>query len=92
MGNCKPVLTPINTNGKLPSSTGPAVSNPSEYISLADALQYLTVTLPDIAYIVQQACMHMHDPRECHLTLLKRILRYVHGTSSLSLHLRCNIP
>jgi hypothetical protein len=29
----------------------------------------------------------MHDPREPHLTLIKRILRYVKGTLSTSLHL-----
>jgi hypothetical protein len=29
----------------------------------------------------------MHDPHECHLAMLKRILRYVRGTTSLGLHL-----
>jgi hypothetical protein len=41
------------------------------------ALQYLTFTWPDIAYTVQQICLHMHDPREPHLTAMKRILRYL---------------
>jgi len=45
--------------------------------SLAGALQYLTFTRPDIAYAVQQVCLHMHDPREPHLAALKRILRYI---------------
>ena len=35
---------------------------------------------PDIAYAVQQVCLHMHDPREPHLTALKRLLRYLRGT------------
>ncbi|XP_071739527.1 acyl-coenzyme A oxidase 3, peroxisomal-like [Rutidosis leptorrhynchoides] len=30
---------------------------------------------PDIAYAVQQICLFMHDPREQHLSALKRILR-----------------
>ncbi|WVZ58403.1 hypothetical protein U9M48_008680 [Paspalum notatum var. saurae] len=38
------------------------------------------LTRPDITYAVQQACLHMHDPREPHLTALKRLLRYLRGT------------
>jgi hypothetical protein len=30
---------------------------------------------------VQQACLHMHDPRDVHWNIIKRILRYVRGTS-----------
>ncbi|XP_022007864.1 uncharacterized mitochondrial protein AtMg00810-like [Helianthus annuus] len=48
--------------------------------SLAGALQYLTITRPDIAYVVQQVCLFMHAPREPHYQFLKRILRYVKGT------------
>ncbi|XP_073362573.1 secreted RxLR effector protein 161-like [Aegilops tauschii subsp. strangulata] len=40
------------------------------------------MTRPDLAYAVQQACLHMHDPRDCHLSIIKRILRYVRGTST----------
>jgi hypothetical protein len=86
MSNCRSALTPVDTNGKL-SSHGVVLDNPSKYRSLADALQYLTVTRLDLYYVVQQACLHMHDPRDCHLALIKRILRYVRGTTSLGLHL-----
>jgi hypothetical protein len=48
-------------------------------------LQYLTFTRPDIAYAVQQVCLHMHDPRESHLTAMKRILRYLRGTPDYGL-------
>jgi len=88
MVNCKPAATPIDTKAKLSSSSGAAVRDLSEYRSIAGALQYLTITRPDIAYAVQQACLHMHDPRECHLAIVKRILRYVRGTTSYGLHLR----
>jgi hypothetical protein len=88
MVHCKPAATPIDTKAKLSSSSGAAVRDPSEYRSIAGALQYLTITRPDIAYAVQQACLHMHDPRECHLAIVKRILRYVRGTTSYGLHLR----
>ncbi|GJZ84773.1 ribonuclease H-like domain-containing protein [Tanacetum coccineum] len=39
------------------------------------------------AKLVQQICLHMHDPREPHLAALKCILRYVRGTLDFGLHL-----
>ena len=50
------------------------VFDPTDFRSLAGALQYLTFTWPDISYAVQQVCLHMHDPREPHLAALKRTL------------------
>ena len=63
------------------------MANATQYRSLAGALQYLTLTRPDLAYAVQQVCLFMHDPREPHLALLKRILRYVKGTLFTGLHI-----
>jgi hypothetical protein len=34
---------------------------------------------------VQQICLHMYDPREPHLTTMKRILRYLQGTPDYGL-------
>ena len=64
------------------------MADPTDFRSLAGALQWLTFTRPDISYAVQQVCLHMHDPREPHLAALKRILRYVRGTLDLGLLLR----
>jgi hypothetical protein len=86
MRDCKPYTTPIDINPKL-SVDGDPVSDPTEFRSLAGALQYLILTHPDIAYVVQQVCLHMHDPREPHLVALKCILHYVRGTLRLGLHL-----
>lgn len=90
MQGCKPANTPVEARSKLAADCGTPVQNSSEYLSLAGALQYLTMTRPDLAYAVQQVCLHMHDPRDCHLQLLKRILRYVRGTTSLGLHIRAS--
>jgi hypothetical protein len=43
---------------------------------------------PDIIYAVQQIYLHMHDPREAHLTAMKHILRYLRGTLDFGLLLR----
>jgi len=89
MTSCKPVATPIDAKGKL-ATDGPVVDDAHSYRSLAGALQYLTMTKPDIAFAVQQVCLHMHDPRMPHLALLKRILRYIRGTTSHGLLLRAS--
>jgi hypothetical protein len=52
------------------------------------ALQYLTFTRPNIAYVIQQICLHMHDPWEPHLMTMKLILRYLQGTMAYGLLLR----
>lgn len=80
MSDCKPCTTSVDVNPKLPAD-GALVKDITDFRSLAGALQYLTFTRPDIAYGVQQVCLHMHDPREPHLAALKRILHYVRSTS-----------
>jgi hypothetical protein len=84
MTGCKTCATPAGTQSKL-SSSGKPVSDPTLYRSLVGALQYLTFTCPDITYVVQQVCLHMHDPREPHLSATKHILRYLQGTPNLGL-------
>lgn len=91
MTDCNTTRTPIDTSLKLDSS-GPCVSDPSFYRSIAGALQYATLTRPDISYAVQQACLYMHDPREPHLNLVKRIICYLKATSYLGLQLNTSSP
>ncbi|KAJ0435796.1 putative RNA-directed DNA polymerase [Helianthus annuus] len=80
MSNCKPASTPVEVGSKLSATAGALFSDDSLYRSLAGALQYLTITRPDISYAVQQVCLFMHAPREPYFQLLKRILRYIKGT------------
>ena len=87
MAECHSTSTPVDARAKLSATEGSPITDPTEYRSLAGALQYLTLTRPDLAYAVQQVCLFMHDPREPHLALVKRILRYVKGTLSAGLHI-----
>jgi hypothetical protein len=79
-------VTFVDTQAKV-SSDGPPSHDPTTNRSLVDALRYLTFTRPNIA--VQRVCLHMHDPRELHLTTIKRILQYRHGTLNYGL-LQCS--
>ncbi|MCH99478.1 copia-type polyprotein [Trifolium medium] len=87
MTSCKPTTTPVDTKAKLSISCGSPYKDPTIYRSLAGALQYLTFTRPYISYVVQQVCLHMHDPKDEHMNALKRILRYIQGTLDYGLHL-----
>ena len=87
MENCKPVDTPADAKPKTSASDGKPIDDITAYRSIAGALQYLTITRPDIAYAVQQVCLHMHAPCDVHQTMLKRILRYIKGTPTLGVQL-----
>ncbi|XP_062188924.1 uncharacterized mitochondrial protein AtMg00810-like [Phragmites australis] len=90
MSTCNPCTTPIEAHSKLATAACTPVSNPILYRSFAGALQYLTFTRLDITHDVQHVCLHMHDPREQHFLLIKRILRYVKGTLGHGLQLSCS--
>ncbi|XP_038981589.1 uncharacterized mitochondrial protein AtMg00810-like, partial [Phoenix dactylifera] len=88
MTDCKPVLSPLPT--KIASSThsNKNFTDPEFYRSIAGSLQYLTITRPDISFAVNFVFQFMHSPKVLHFQLLKRILRYVKGTTDLSLQFR----
>ena len=75
----KPVHTPMVVSQHL-SSDGPLFSDPTLYRSLVGALQYLTITRPDIAHVVNSISQFLHSLTEDHFLVVKRILRYVKGT------------
>ncbi|MCI49628.1 hypothetical protein A2U01_0070872, partial [Trifolium medium] len=59
MSSCKPSPTPVDTKAKLSGSSSNPYLDPTEYCSLAGALQYLTFPRPDISCAVQQVCLFM---------------------------------
>lgn len=50
------------------------------YRRLVGILMYLTITPPDIAYVVNIVSQYVAHPHKLHLTTVHQILRYVHGT------------
>ncbi|XP_028081589.1 uncharacterized protein LOC114283003 [Camellia sinensis] len=85
MTNCKSSPSPMT----ITSSSDPAAdlpfSQPSLYRSLVGALQYLTITRPDLAFAVNHACQFLQTPLTSHFALVKRLLRYLKGTLHLGL-------
>ena len=99
MVGAKPLASPTVATTKLSSTEGELISDPSTYCQIIGALQYCTITRPDISYAVNQLCQYMHQPRTPHLQAMKRVLRYLKGTvnhglfytpSPLQLHAYCD--
>ena len=58
----KTVDTPVELNAYLTPSGGKPLSNPSLYRRLVGSLVYLTVTCPDISYVVHQVSQYLSAP------------------------------
>ncbi|KAL6334751.1 hypothetical protein AAG906_021410 [Vitis piasezkii] len=56
-----------------------------EYRSVVGALQYITITRPEIAFSVNKVCQFMQKPLDTHWKVIKRILRYLNGTTDLGI-------
>jgi histone deacetylase 1/2 len=76
----KPISSPANAGKKLSLYDGDPLSDPTEFRSVVGALQYLTLTRPDICFAVNQVCQFLHQPTTHHWTAVKRILRYLKDT------------
>ena len=87
MADCKPVSTPLSTSEKLSIYEGDPLGpiDASRYRSIVGALQYLTLTRPDIAFSVNKVCQFLHAPTTVHWAAVKRILRYLKSCAKLGL-------
>jgi hypothetical protein len=68
MDSAKPVDTPLPTSEKLSLTAGDRLrpEDATRYRSLAGALQYLTLTRPDISFSVNRVCQFLHAPTTVH--------------------------
>ncbi|KAK5776854.1 hypothetical protein PVK06_044819 [Gossypium arboreum] len=80
MATAKSVTTPMVSSSVMSKDDGECLVEPTEFRSLAGALQYVVLTRPNIAYAVNRICQFMHNPTSLHMTALKQILRYLCGT------------
>ena len=65
--------------------------DPTLYRSIVGAIQYLTITRPNIAFSVNKACQVMHSPTSSDWTDVKHLLRYLTHTISDRLFYSCNL-
>jgi hypothetical protein len=65
---CKSVTTPLSLSEKLSLYEGEALSSDdsTRYRSIVGALQYMTLTRPDISFSVNKVCQFLHAPTTVH--------------------------
>ncbi|KAK6160582.1 hypothetical protein DH2020_003963 [Rehmannia glutinosa] len=85
MENCNSCPTPCCPSIKLSLNDSPSFEKPSLYRSLVGALQYLTMTRPNISYAVNKLSQFLHSPTINHWKACKRVLRFLHGTCHIGL-------
>ena len=89
MVDCKPVSTPMVVGQHL-SSNGSPYADLTHFCSIVGALQYLTITCPDLAHSVNTMCQFMHAPIEKHYQVVKCILRYIKSSLHFGLAIYSN--
>jgi hypothetical protein len=87
---CKPAKTPIETNIKLNIENGEPLKDINHFQRLVEKLIYLTVTRPDLSFVVSQISQFMHAPRTPHLDAINRILRYLKGSPGKGIWMKRN--
>jgi hypothetical protein len=85
MEKCKPIKTPMPTNGPLDLDEGGNPVNQTLYRSMIGSLLYLTASSPDIMFSVCMCARFQSNPKKAHLRAVKRILRYLKHTPSVVL-------
>jgi len=93
MANCKPVNTPLSTSEKLSLYEGTPLGaqDTTRYRSIVGALQYLTLTRPDISFAVNKVCQFLHAPTTVHWEAVKRILRYIKQCTGLGVKIHRSV-
>jgi hypothetical protein len=85
MENAKPIKTLMPTNGHLDLNEDGKAIDQKVYRFMIGSLLYLCASRPDIMLSLCMCARFQANPKECHLMVVKRILRYLVYTPYLDL-------
>ncbi|KAJ9555071.1 hypothetical protein OSB04_009685 [Centaurea solstitialis] len=71
LSNAKPVSSPMTTTANLALGYSAMLADPIKYRKIVGALQYVTLSRPDITFAVNKVCQFMHSPTENHWSAVK---------------------
>lgn len=77
LSNYNAFVTQLETGEKLRKETNDEFVSEIMYKYIIGSLRYLCNTKPDICQSVGLLSMFMEKPQECHLKVVKRVLRYI---------------
>jgi|UniRef100_A0A2N9GUC8 hypothetical protein len=87
MHEAKPVSSPMASTTSLTAHEGESFTDVTLFRSTVGALQYLSLTRPDIVFAVNKLSQFMHKPTVLHLQSAKRLLRYLKQTLTFGLQI-----
>ncbi|GAU50271.1 hypothetical protein TSUD_131240 [Trifolium subterraneum] len=85
MEKCNTVCSPIITGIKLVKDESGKACDAKTYKQMVGSLMYLLATRPDLAFVVCLVARFMDRPTEMHIAAIKRIMRYVKGTTDFGI-------
>ncbi|RVW47523.1 Retrovirus-related Pol polyprotein from transposon RE1 [Vitis vinifera] len=88
MTDSKSVHSPMASGYALSIHDGTPLEDGTTYRSVVGALQYCTLTRPNISFVVNKVCQFMHSPSNVHWQVIKRTLHYLKGTSHYGLSIQ----
>jgi hypothetical protein len=77
MDKAKPIKTPMGINGHLDLDMGGKSVDQKVYHSMTGSLLYLCASRPNIMLSMCMRATFQAAPKECHLRVVKRIMRYL---------------
>ncbi|XP_021732729.1 uncharacterized protein LOC110699548 [Chenopodium quinoa] len=83
--NTKTNHTPMGTATRLDEDPQGKSVDQTTYRGMIGSLLYLTASRPDIAFSIGLCARFQSNPKESHLTVVKRILIYLKGTDDMCL-------
>lgn len=92
MSDCKLMTTRITCFETITLHCGTPIPSPTEYRALVGALQYLSLSRPDVAFNVNKLSQYMHALTTIHWNALKWLLRYLHRSINKGILLRYKSP
>ncbi|KAJ9547188.1 hypothetical protein OSB04_019731 [Centaurea solstitialis] len=84
-GGSNSAATPMPKNFQLNADSSGKPVDQKNYQAIIGSLLYLTASRPDIVFSTGVCARFQCDPRESHLSAVKRILRYLKGTPDFGL-------
>jgi hypothetical protein len=92
MKDARPIKSPTGTNGHLNLDTGGNSVDQKVFRSMICSLLYLCAFISDIMLSVCMCARFQAGPKDCHLRVMKMILRYLFHTPSFRLWYPRGLP
>ncbi|XP_050876367.1 secreted RxLR effector protein 161-like [Lathyrus oleraceus] len=85
MDSCKAMSTPMGSKTYVDQDESGVSIDITKYQGMIGSLLYLTASHPDIMFSVCLYAQFQANPKESHLTIVKRIMKYLKGTTNVGI-------